>query len=124
MIFLLALAIAQPRTEVDFTKILARKLEQTTRKPADLRKTLPDGRRVDIYHDGVAWEVELCSKWEESIGQSMGYAIGLNATPGVWLLKRGMQDDEEYNQCLSVIAYLRGRGVTIEFRVTDIKELE
>lgn len=81
---------------------------------------LPDGRRVDILTDTTAWEVEWCDKWPESIGQSLGYAIATDRTPGVWLLKRGAADDEKYNQCLGVIAWLRGRGMRIEFRVQEV----
>jgi len=47
--------------------------------------------------------------------------VATNTTPGVWLLKKGQEDDEEYNQALTVITYLRGKGIKIRFRVTEVK---
>lgn len=81
---------------------------------------LPAGARVDILTDEIAWEVEWCSKWPESIGQALYYGSATNRKPGVWLLKRA-NDDENWNECLSVINYLRGKGVDIEFKTEIVK---
>ena len=82
---------------------------------------LPTGARVDVLTETVAWEVEWTRKWPESIGQSLYYASASGRKPGVWLLKKGPEDDENWNECLAVIQYLRGRGVEIEFRTTETK---
>jgi hypothetical protein len=83
---------------------------------------LPDGSRVDIYHrkENVAYEVEWCKKWPESIGQSLFYALSLDATPGVILLKTP-DDDEDYLQCLATVDYLRGRGIPFKLIVQQVK---
>lgn len=81
---------------------------------------LPDGSRIDILTDRTAWEVEWCDKFEESIGQALFYGIAADRTPGVWILKRA-EDDEDYLRCLLVIQELRSKGVTIEFRCTEVK---
>jgi hypothetical protein len=81
---------------------------------------LPNGSRVDILTDDVAWEVEWSDKWEESIGQSLFYGIATDRRPGVWLLLRG-EFDEDYLQCLAVVDHLRSRGVAMAFRVEVVK---
>lgn len=77
---------------------------------------LPEGSRVDILTDDVAWEVEWVDKWPESIGQALFYGIATDRTPGVVLLLRG-NSDEDYLQCLMVIDHLRSQGVAFELRV-------
>lgn len=108
--------------EVTWSKYLAATMEPQ----GNTKIVLPDGRRPDIVqqHQFIAWEVEWCSKWEESIGQSIGYAVGLGQRyrPGVWLLKRGKEDDEEYLQCLTVIKYLQYQGIPIHFKVTNVNK--
>lgn len=83
---------------------------------------LPDGRRVDILTEKVAWEVDWVGKWEEGIGQSLGYAIATQRDPGLWLLKPIGDDsaDESYNQALGVVTLLRAKGIPIQFRVTSV----
>lgn len=75
---------------------------------------LPDGSRVDILTDDVAWEVEWSDKWEESIGQSVFYGMATNRKPGVWLLLRNNYD-EDYLRCLMVC-----RQLGIELRTERI----
>lgn len=81
---------------------------------------LPGGARVDILTEDIAWEVEWTKKWPESIGQALYYGSATNKKPGVWLLKKS-DDDENWNECLSVINYLRGKGIDIEFRTELVK---
>lgn len=80
---------------------------------------LPNGSRVDILTDDVAWEVERSESWEESIGQSLFYAISTDRKPGVYLLLIG-DSDEDYLQCLTVVNHLRQNGVEIEFRTEKV----
>lgn len=82
---------------------------------------LPDSSRVDIETDSVSWEVEWCDKWEQSFGQAAGYAAQTGKKPGVWLLKRGQQDDEDYLRAAMVCQWFRSHGAMFEFRVTDVK---
>lgn len=98
--------------ETDVSKELA-----DTIPGAESEYKLPDGRRVDIYdpENGIAWEVEWCAKWEESIGQAIGYAASLDMEPGVWLIfKDG--DDEEWNQFQTAAEYLQSRGIPLHVR--------
>jgi hypothetical protein len=83
---------------------------------------LPDGRRIDIYDEdnNVSYEVDWCQKWEEGIGQSLGYAIATNSEPGLILLyKNG--DDEYYNTALGVVNQLRERGYDYRFVVVNVQ---
>mgnify|MGYP000335602281 FL=1 len=82
---------------------------------------LPDGRRIDIYDksNNISYEVDWCQKWEEGIGQSLGYAIATNSDPGLILLfKNG--DDEYYNTALGVVNQLRERGFNYKFIVVNV----
>jgi hypothetical protein len=89
------------------------------RHPVGVEYRLPDGRRIDIYHNGVAWEVDWVKKWPEAIGQSLGYAIATNSDPGIVLLMKS-GEDEYYNQCLAVITSLRSRGYKVRFLVVNV----
>jgi len=76
---------------------------------------LPDGSRVDILTDDVAYEVEWSDAWEEAIGQSVFYAMATDREPGVWLLLRGNYD-EDYLRCLMVC-----RKLGIELRTEKVR---
>lgn len=83
---------------------------------------LPDGRRIDIFdkENNISYEVDWCQKWEEGIGQSLGYAIATNSQPGLILLyKHG--EDEYYNTALGVVNQLRERGYKYKFIVVNVK---
>ncbi len=83
---------------------------------------LPDGRRIDIFDkdNNISYEVDWCQKWEEGIGQSLGYAIATNSEPGLILLyKHG--EDEYYNTALGVVNQLRERGYKYKFIVVNVK---
>lgn len=82
--------------------------------------TLPDGSSVDILTSQTAWEVDWADKWKEAVGQSLFYSLSTGRAPGIWLLKRGMADDEYYLRCLLVVMHLRSKGISVEFRVTDV----
>lgn len=81
---------------------------------------LPNGDRVDVLTDDVAWEVEWCSKQDAAFGQSIRYAIATGRQPGVWLLYKA-GDDEHYLRALGTLTYLRGYGVPLQFRVQEVK---
>lgn len=121
------------------TPVLQRKIEETVTPDSKSRETqwsaylatlcpekgiteyrLPGGARVDILTDDIAWEVEWAKKWPESIGQAIYYGAATNRKPGVWLLKKA-EDDENWNECLVVIEYLRGRGIDIQFKTEIVK---
>lgn len=82
---------------------------------------LPSGARVDVLTEDTAWEVEWTNKWPESVGQSLYYGAATDRDPGIWLLKRGNQDDEDWNECLAVVTYLRGKAVPMQFRTTNVE---
>jgi len=88
---------------------------------ADAEYRLPDGSRIDIYQPGVcAWEVEWCSKWPEAFGQAAFYAASTDTAPGIWILKKGKEDDEDYLQFLATLQFYRSQGVRIKFQVTEV----
>ena len=90
--------------------------------PEAVEYTLPDGRRIDIFDEdnNISYEVDWCQKWEEGIGQSLGYAIATNSQPGLILLyKHG--EDEYYNTALGVVNQLRERGYKYKFIVVNVK---
>lgn len=109
-----------PRTsskEVAWSKYLAQKMQ------GEPEYTVADGRRVDILTDEVAWEVEWGYKWEQSIGQAIGYSLATEKDPGVILLLRPRNvDDEQYNQFLTVVTYLRGKGVPFKVKIVKTKD--
>ena len=83
---------------------------------------LPDGRRIDIFDEdnNISYEVDWCQKWEEGIGQSLGYAIATNSEPGLILLYKS-GEDEYYNTALGVVNQLRERGYKYKFIVVNVK---
>ena len=90
--------------------------------PEAIEYVLPDGRRIDIFDvDGnISYEVDWCQKWEEGIGQSLGYAIATNSEPGLILLYKS-GEDEYYNTALGVVNQLRERGYKYKFIVVNVK---
>lgn len=80
---------------------------------------LPDRSRVDIYGDGVAWEVEWAHKQSQCFGQAMFYAASTGSRPGVWLLKRP-GDERHYLRWLATIKAFEAAGVRFEFCVTEV----
>ena len=80
----------------------------------EVEVTQPNGNRVDILTQKVAYEVEWSNKWAEAIGQSILYGIQTNRRPGIIMLLRGNYD-EDYLECLCVIETLKGKGIDIKF---------
>jgi len=103
-------------TEVQWSKHLAESIH------AEAEYRLQDGSRIDIFQPGVcAWEVEWVDKWEEAFGQAAFYAASTDTTPGIWLLKRGKEDDEDYLRFLTTLHFYRCQGVQIKWNVTEVK---
>ena len=105
--------------ELEWAKHVATEVLELTEE--SIEYSLPDGRRVDIFDkDGkIAYEVDWCQKWEEGVGQSLGYAIATNSDPGLILLfKNG--EDEYYNTALGVVNQLRERGYKYTFVVVNV----
>jgi hypothetical protein len=46
--------------------------------------------------DDMAWEVEWCKKWKESIGQALFYGVVTGRKPGVVLLLRRKPSEAVY----------------------------
>lgn len=66
-----------------------------------------DGSRVDLLNDAYAIEVEWASKWKESIGQAVYYALVFHREPGIVLLRKpGADDDRHIYRCQAVCARL------------------
>ena len=106
----------QTWTEVQWSKHLAESIH------AEAEYRLQDGSRIDIFQPGVcAWEVEWVDKWEEAFGQAAFYAASTDTTPGIWLLKRGKEDDEDYLRFLTTLHFYRCQGVQIKWNVTEVK---
>lgn len=114
-----SLAFSQDWKEIDWSKHLAKQVGGVP------EYQLPDGSRVDIYVTGeeydIAYEVEHCSKWKESIGQALFYTASLDnhvkpCRPGIWLLMKS-EDDEDYLRCLTVIRELKSKGFPIILKV-------
>lgn len=82
---------------------------------------LPDNSRVDIVTEATAWEVEWSDKWPEAIGQALFYSISTDKEPGVILLLRGKNAEEDYLECLSVVAALR-QHMTFRFRTINTEK--
>ena len=104
----LASEIEQPQNERQWSAQLAEKVGGET------EHQLPDGSRIDILTDDVAWEVEWSDHWEESIGQSSYYAMATDRKAGVWLLLRG-KHDKDYLRCLMVC---RQHGIELKTQKT------
>lgn len=85
---------------------------------------LPDASRIDILTEQIAYEVEWCDKWEQSIGQAVFYSASTHRRPGVWLLKRGPADDEDYLRCLATVCNLREYGLDFTLRVEQVGNRE
>jgi hypothetical protein len=111
----LILALQDPSTwnEVQWSAFIAAEIGGKT----EVRT--PDGSRADIVANGIAWEVEFCTKkypykhWA-SPAQATFYAAALNLKPGVILLFDGSQiAQESYLKCLVVCTKY---GIKLETR--------
>jgi hypothetical protein len=73
---------------------------------------LSDGTRADIVTDKYAIEVDFGTKWAESIGQSLSYAIQLEKKAGVLLVISG-EDEIRFLDRLMAVAVEHGIQVWI-----------
>ena len=71
---------------------------------------LPDNMRADIVTETHAYEVEWASKWKESIGQALYYAIHTERKPGVILLCNSSAKDK--------VSYLRLMTVASKYQIS------
>lgn len=65
---------------------------------------LQDKTRVDCLSNEYAIEVDFASKWHESIGQSLYYAIATNKKAGVLLILEDEKRDARYLKRLKKVA--------------------
>jgi hypothetical protein len=107
--------LRQKMGEVQYTALYAPKIFGDV----ELEHILPDGRRVDILTNTHAIESEWIYKFNESIGQSLGYSLATNKKPGILILyKHGY--DEQYNQMLTVVTSLRDHGYDLGLTVVNV----
>ncbi len=66
--------------------------------------TVPSGR-IDLLHDGTAYEIEWASNWKESIGQCLWYAQQKNCKAGIILINKKEGDYKYLIQLNSALAY-------------------
>lgn len=65
---------------------------------------LNDKTRIDCLTKDYAIEFDFASKWAESIGQSLYYALSTNKNAGVVLIMENPQKDEKYLLRLQEVA--------------------
>ena len=70
----------------------------------------PDGSRVDILTDEIAWEVDWCTKWSQGVGQALFYGLATGRKSGLILLQKNPQAERRY--------YLRALSVCARYGVT------
>lgn len=66
--------------------------------------SVPSGR-IDLLHDGTAYEIEWASNWKESIGQCLWYAQQKNCKAGIILINKKDGDYKYLVQLNSALAY-------------------
>ncbi len=72
--------------------------------------SVPSGR-IDLLHDGTAYEIEWASKWKESIGQCLWYAQQKNCKAGIILINKKEGDYKYLIQLNSALAYAGLDGI-------------
>lgn len=70
--------------------------------------------RVDLVTEEYAIEIEFASKWKQSIGQALWYALQTNKTPGIILIKKS---DEEYKYVVQLGSALQYAGLNDRIKV-------
>lgn len=65
---------------------------------------LPDSTRIDCLTSEYAIEFDFASKWAESVGQSLFYAMSTNKKPGIVLIMENPEKDEKYLKRLQKLA--------------------
>lgn len=61
--------------------------------------------RIDLVHDGVAFEIDWASKWKESIGQALWYAQQSSKIPGIILILKKDSDYKYFLQLNTTLDY-------------------
>ena len=72
-----------------------------------LEYTTTDGCRADLVTSTHAYEADFASKWKESIGQALWYAIQTNKKAGIILIMRGKKDYNYVQKLQSTIDHNR-----------------
>ena len=70
--------------------------------------------RIDLVHNGIAYEIDWASKWKESIGQALWYAQQSNSKPGIILI---LKKDSDYKYFIQLNSSLNYAKLTEEFVV-------
>lgn len=65
---------------------------------------LPDSTRIDCLTPEYAIEFDFASKWAESVGQSLFYAMLTTRKPGIVLIMEKPEKDEKYLKRLQKLA--------------------
>lgn len=65
---------------------------------------LNDKARIDCLTDNYAIEFDFASKWAESIGQALYYALSTGKAPGVVLIMENPEKDVKYLNRLNDVA--------------------
>jgi len=63
--------------------------------------------RIDLVHDGVAFEIDWANKWKESIGQALWYAQQSNKIPGIILILKKESDYKYFLQLNTTLSYAK-----------------
>lgn len=63
--------------------------------------------RIDLVHNGVAFEIDWANKWKESIGQALWYAQQSNKKPGIILILKKESDYKYFIQLNSSLDYAK-----------------
>ena len=92
--------------EVDWSKHLAAEMG------GQAEARTPDGSRVDILTDQLAYAVDWCQsgKWSQGIGQALFYGLATNRKPGLILLQKDPQAERKF--------YLRALAVCGRYGIT------
>lgn len=69
-----------------------------------LEYILNDKARIDCLTDNYAIEFDFASKWAESIGQALYYALSTGKAPGVVLIMENPEKDVKYLNRLNDVA--------------------
>lgn len=74
------------------------------RRGGVLEYVLDDGARVDCLLPDYAVEFDFCSKWAESIGQALYYALKTGRKAGVVLIMENPEKEGQYVKRLKAVA--------------------
>lgn len=79
--------------------------------------------RIDLLHNGTAYEIEWASNWKESIGQCLWYAQQKNCKAGIILVHKKEGDYKYLIQLNSALAYAGlSNQITVFWFPEDFKQ--